>query len=172
MRIFLIGYMGCGKTTLGKSLAEELGMAFADLDDDFEARYKISIPDFFTRYGEAPFRQIEQKLLHEYIFRDDLVISTGGGTACYCNNMEVMTTHGIVVYITMTPENLAARLSASGRRRPMLKINQDKSLLDHIRSHLSQRETFYRDAHIIYDGTNPETGELAALIRQHALFIP
>jgi shikimate kinase len=172
MRIFLVGYMGCGKTTLGKSLAEELGFKYTDLDADFEERYKISITDFFSRYGESLFRQIEQKLLHKYLASDDLVISTGGGTACHFDNMEFMLQHGITVYLLMNPEQLAARLSISGRKRPMLHLKQGEELVNHISEHLAQREIFYSKSHIIYDGTNPSAGDLAEMIRSHALLIP
>lgn len=172
MRIFLVGYMGCGKTTLGKSLADQLGYNYADLDTNFEERYKISVADFFSRYGEPLFRQIEQKLLHGYLAYDDLVISTGGGTACYFDNMEFMLQHGITVYLLMNPEQLAARLSVSGRKRPLLQLKQGEELVNHISGHLAQREVFYRKSHIIYDGTNPSAGDLAEMIRNHALLIP
>jgi shikimate kinase len=172
MRIFLVGYMGCGKTTLGRSLAEELGLQYADLDEDFEERYKISINDFFARYGEAPFRQIEQKLLLEYLTIDDLIVATGGGTACQFNSMEIMLQHGITVYIAMSPDQLAERLLFSGKKRPMLQLKQGKELVNHITEHLAHREVFYRKAHIIYDGSTPKAKELAELIRKHALLIP
>jgi len=172
MRIFLVGYMGCGKTTLGKSLAEQLRFNYADIDVDFEERYKISITDFFSRYGEPLFRQIEQKLLHEYLASDDLVIATGGGTACHLDNMGFMLQHGITVYISMNPEQLAARLSVSGRKRPLLHLKQGEELVNHISEHLAQREFFYRKSHIIYDGTNAKASDLAEMIRSHALLIP
>lgn len=172
MRIFLVGYMGCGKTTLGKSLADQLGYNYADLDTDFEERYKISILNFFSRYGESLFRQIEQKLLHEYLASDDLVVATGGGTACHFDNMEFMLQHGITVYISLNPGQLAARLSVSGRKRPLLHLKQGVELVDHISGHLAQREFFYKRSHIIYDGTNPSADELADMIRSHALLIP
>lgn len=171
MRIFLIGYMGSGKTTLGRILADRFGYRFIDLDEDFENRYKISIQDFFARYGESPFRLLEQKLLHEYI-DDDVVISTGGGTPCFNDNIDFMLKHGITVYLEMTPGELSERLSASARKRPLLMMKQGDDLQQHISEHLAMREIFYRKAHIIAKGVQPDAGDLAEIIRHHALFIP
>ncbi|HOW31950.1 MAG TPA: shikimate kinase, partial [Bacteroidales bacterium] len=172
MRIFLIGYMGSGKTTLGRSLSAILGYRITDLDEEFESRYKVSIQDFFSRYGEAPFRQLEQKLLIEYIDDEDVVISTGGGTPCYANNMDLMLKHGITVYLKMNPQELTERLSVSVRKRPLIMMKQGEDLFAHVSNHLMQRENYYNRAHIIMNGSHPDARRLAQEIRSHALFIP
>ncbi|HNX44271.1 MAG TPA: shikimate kinase [Bacteroidales bacterium] len=172
MRVFLIGYMGCGKTTLGKSLSELLNIPFIDLDEDFEARYRITIADFFLKYGEASFRRIEQNLLHEYMTSDDRVISTGGGTPCFFDNMDQMLKHGITVYLEMLPAELEQRLAVSIRKRPLLHLKKDEILLDFITQHLSQREVFYRQAHMVVRVPVSNTEALVGEIRRHALFTP
>ena len=87
MRIYLIGYMASGKSNLGQLLAEKLGYSFIDLDYLFEERFRISVLDFFEKYDEDGFRKIERSILHETLEQDDVVISTGGGTPCFFDNM-------------------------------------------------------------------------------------
>lgn len=172
MRVFLIGYMGCGKTTMGKSISEFLSIPFMDLDQDFETRYKITIADFFLKYGEVAFRRIEQKLLHEYMASGDMVISTGGGTPCFFDNMDQMLKHGITVYLEMSPVELEERLAVSIHKRPLLHLKPDEILLDYITQHLSQREVFYRQAHMVVRVSLMDPEALASEIRRHALFTP
>jgi shikimate kinase len=108
--------MGCGKSTFGPRLAEFLALPFYDLDITFEERYRISIHDFFTKYGEKHFREIEHILLKEITKKEDFVLATGGGTPCFFNNMDFMNTHGISVYMKLTPESLVNRLKQSPKK--------------------------------------------------------
>jgi len=121
MKIYLIGYMASGKTRLGNQLAELTGYRFMDLDEVFEERYRLSVFDFFEKYGEAAFRQIEQKLLVETEKLDRTVIATGGGTPCFFGNMDFIKRHGISIYIRMTVPELAERLQQVKKKRPLLK---------------------------------------------------
>lgn len=154
MQLFLTGYMGSGKSTLGRRLARRLDMAFLDLDDYFEQKYKTSISLFFERFGEVSFRQLEHETLLEAISEhDNTVISTGGGTPCYFNNMELMNRHGFTIYLRLAPGVLASRLSNSPFRykRPMLKGLNRQDLLQTVSEHLAERESFYNQSKLIVD---------------------
>ena len=108
MRIYLIGYMYSGKTTVGHKLAVQMGYRWLDLDQMLENTFHTTIPIFFKRYGEEAFRKIEQKLLHSTADLDNVVISTGGGTPCYFDNMQWINQHGISVYFDVTVETLTS----------------------------------------------------------------
>ncbi|MDZ7744016.1 MAG: shikimate kinase [Bacteroidota bacterium] len=117
MRIFLTGYMYSGKTTIGKKVARKLELPFYDLDDYFEIKYKISVTQFFEKYSEELFRKLETETLAELIRQEDnVLISTGGGTACFNHNMELMNASGLTVYVEMSPKSVFARMQASKRK--------------------------------------------------------
>lgn len=105
-KIFLIGYMGSGKSTAGKKLAAELGYAFIDLDHFLEKEYQQTIPEIFAARGEAEFRNMEHNTLKKVLEKSDVVISAGGGTPCYFNNMELMNNNGITIYLKMSVDAL------------------------------------------------------------------
>src|SRR5690554_5919230 len=109
-RVFLIGYMGSGKTTVGKKLAQSLSLSFIDLDDFIQNKYRKTIADIFADLGEEGFRKIESKALREVSEIEDVVISTGGGAPCFYDNIEVMNNAGVTVYIEVDPQELASRL--------------------------------------------------------------
>ena len=143
MLIFLVGYMGCGKTTFGRELANKLDWQFADLDELIEERYKISINDFFLKYGEENFRRIENMMLREQLSRHKIIISTGGGTPCFYNNMELMNRHGVTIFLNTPVSVIVERLINGKRKRPLimgLKINE---LTFKINQHLVQRIAYY-----------------------------
>ncbi len=148
MLIFLVGYMGCGKTTFGRQLASELGWQFADLDELIEERYKISITDFFEKYGEDNFRRIENMMLREVLSWKDSVISTGGGTPCYYNNMELMNGFGVTVFLDTSIPTLVERLIHGKRKRPLLNGVGVEELNLKINNHLSQRRFYYEQAQL------------------------
>ena len=126
--VYLIGYMGAGKSTAGKQLARLLGYSFIDLDRAFEESYRISIMDFFEKYDEAAFRVLERKLLETTFSLESHVISTGGGTACYSDNIHLINQHGISVYIQMHPDSLFSRLKNAKRPRPRISALNDDEL--------------------------------------------
>lgn len=158
MKIYLIGYMGCGKSTFGKSIAEALGLEWVDLDMEFESRYKISIQDFFSKYGESAFRELEHKLLLEFSKIPDQVISTGGGLPCYFENMQLMNQTGITVYLKADADLIITRLKHTGNMRPLFRSMEGENLHENITTHITSREKFYNRAQIIVDAanTNPE----------------
>jgi shikimate kinase len=167
MRIFLVGYMGCGKTTVGRQLAKLLNYAHLDLDVLFEAEYKITIADFFKKYDEIAFRKIEHQLLLSTFNLENHVISTGGGTPCFFNNMDLINQHGISVYIKMHPKSLFFRLLNSKRTRPLTSGLDEVSLLKSIEEKLAKRETFYNQAQIIVKGEDIDVAALVRILKSH-----
>ncbi len=150
--IFLIGFMGCGKTTLGKKTATVMDQPFLDLDELVTQRIGMSIPEYFSKYGEHAFREQERKALHELAHLDNGIVATGGGAPCYNDNMEWMNTKGITVYLKMSAEALFSRLSQKERQtRPLLKEKNDEQLLTFIKTKLLEREPYYSLAQITLD---------------------
>ena len=120
-RVFLVGYMGVGKTTIGKILSKELDVEFIDLDKYIENRYRKTIQEIFSEKGEDKFRIIEREMLREVSTFQNVLISTGGGTPCFFDNMEVMNRRGITVYVKASVEQLVSRLVASKNVRPIIR---------------------------------------------------
>lgn len=150
-RIILIGYMGAGKTTLGKVLARELGLEFIDLDWYIERRFHQTVSQLFATRGEEGFRQIEQNLLHEVAEFENVVISAGGGTPCFFDNMEYMNRQGLTVYLKASPETLRTHLRMGKQKRPLIAQKNDEELDAFIRESLDKREPYYTQAHLIFD---------------------
>jgi shikimate kinase len=149
-RIILIGYMGAGKTTIGKVLAKELGMQFYDLDWYIEGRMHKTIPQIFAERGEEGFRQIEHNMLHEVAEFEDVIISCGGGTPCFFDNIDYLNQQGDVVYLKVEPETLYKHLKMGKVERPLLKGKSEEELIAFIREQLEKREPFYTKArHIL-----------------------
>lgn len=149
-RIYLIGYMGAGKTTLGKKLAKVVDANFIDLDKFIECKYHKTVPDIFEEHGEEGFRLIEQSALLEVSEIENVIISTGGGAPCFFDNMKVMNDSGLTIYIKATPEELASRLRASKTVRPIVASKADDELIPFIAKHLTEREEFYNQAKVSF----------------------
>jgi len=151
-RIFLIGFMGCGKTTLGRKLASRLGYDFMDLDHVLEAQAGMTIADYFTHHGEDAFRKLESEVLKKTNYPENSVISTGGGLPCFFNNMDWMNEHGKTIYIKLSPKALATRLENEKTHRPLLREKHGEALVTFINEKLEERDKFYGMANIIADG--------------------
>lgn len=151
--IFLIGYMGSGKTTLGRSLAKRLGAEFIDLDIFIEKRYHSSVREIFDKKGEEFFRKIERNMLHEISDFQNVILACGGGTPCHFDNMDFMNIHGLTVYLNASPETLFKRLSVTSakEKRPLLAGKNDEELKQFITDALRVREPFYTKAAISFD---------------------
>ncbi len=138
-RIFLIGYMGAGKTTLGKAFSRELGLTFIDLDWYIEERFHKTVQQLFSERGEQGFRELEQKMLHEVAEFEDVVISAGGGTPCFFDNMDYMNACGDTVFLQVEPEVLFHRLKVAKQQRPLLANKSDEELMNFICEALQKR---------------------------------
>ena len=150
-RIILIGYMGSGKTTVGKALSKETGMMFYDLDWYIESRMRKTVSQIFAEKGEESFRKIEYNMLHEVAEFEDVIISCGGGTPCFFDNMDYLNQQGDVVYLKATPETLHKHLLMAKIERPLLKGKNTEELIAYITEHLEQREPFYQKARYTLD---------------------
>ncbi|MDR1623787.1 MAG: shikimate kinase [Tannerellaceae bacterium] len=150
-RIYLIGYMGAGKTTVGKELARQMNLSFIDLDHYIEARYHKTVRRLFEEKGEAVFRDIECKLLREAGMIEDVVISTGGGTPCFFDNMSYMNQTGTTVYLKTSSAELAKRLELVKHTRPVLKGLFGENLKQFITDNLEKRDLWYKQALVIFD---------------------
>lgn len=150
-RIFLIGYMGAGKTTAGRELAKELGLDFIDLDHFIQARFQKTVGQIFQEVGEEEFRKIESNILKEIGEFENIVISTGGGTPCFFDNIDYMNRVGTTVYLKATPEALAERLNTCKEKRPLIKDKDEEELYSFVIESLAKREPFYSKAKIIFE---------------------
>ena len=165
-RIFLIGYMGSGKTTVGQLLATRLGYNFIDMDTYIEEKQFKSVHQIFVELGEAKFRLLEQHCLHEIADFDHVIISTGGGAPCFFDNMNYMNEHGISIYLKLSPEQLAVRLGDSHtNKRPLLAERKGEELLRFIREGLELREPYYSQASFCV------TGDVESSIAQICNFV-
>ena len=150
-RIILIGYMGSGKTTVGRALAKELDMPFYDLDWYIESRMRKKVSQIFAEQGEEGFRRIERNMLHEVAEFENVVISCGGGTPCFFDNMEYMNSQSQVVWLKASPEVLHKHLLMGKGDRPLLKGKTPDELIAFIREQLQYREQFYSKARYTLD---------------------
>ena len=155
MKYYVVGYMYSGKTTFGRRLAQEKGLDFLDLDRAFEQRYHYTVPRFFDAFGEQAFRRLETQMLHSTADLDNVVVSCGGGTPCYGDNMDFILAHGTAIYLRMSVDDLVARALRSRNPRPKLHGLPEDVLRSEIETQLKEREPFYAKAPIVLDGTNP-----------------
>lgn len=164
-KIFLIGFMGSGKTTAGRKLASRLKWSFADLDELIEKNNGMSVAEIFSKRGEEWFRTAESEALRELGNSRNTVISTGGGTPCFFGNMEFMIKNGLTVYLKLTPEKLGRRLSGSTAGRPLLKDIGKKELPEYIAALLAERDPWYSKAEIITEIEGENISALLSLIK-------
>ena len=163
--IYVIGFMGSGKSTAGKKLAASLGWSFIDLDRKIEELAGKTIPQIFSSDGEQAFRKLESDVLRSINSLEDTIVSTGGGTPCHGNNMDYMLESGLTVYLKMTPEQLTYRLLESTGERPLIKNISDEQLPEFIEKILTVREKWYSRADIIIEGINLDINRLISLIK-------
>ena len=158
--IVLVGFMGCGKSTLGKKIANKLGKTFVDMDAEIEKQEKVTISQIFETKGEAYFRQLEHDYLKSLVVKNNLVISTGGGTPCFFNNIEIINAIGKSVYIQLSPEALKNRLQNETNKRPLIANLSGIQLLEFITIKLKEREQYYLQSQIIFNASTTEESTL------------
>ena len=145
-RVYLIGYMGSGKTTLGKAFAQAAHLQFIDLVWYIEERMHKAIKDLFAERGEEGFRQVERNMLHEAGEFENVVIAAGGGTPCFFDNIDYMNRTGDTVFLNASFEALFRRLKVAKSKRPLLSGKTDEELKEVIRNGLAERMAFYGKA--------------------------
>lgn len=166
-RIFLVGYMGTGKSTVGKQLARELGLRFIDLDQHISEAERKTIGELFRSQGESGFRGLERKYLRKLDeTAEPFVCATGGGTPCFYDNMVWMNKTGISVYLEMDVASLAYRLRHAKTERPILKSIQDPNLEAFIAQHLEERRADYEEAHIRFPALGFDKRKLKRLVAE------
>ncbi len=164
MRIFLVGFMGCGKSSIGERLAKKLNYTFVDLDSRLEELLGMTVSDVFAQHGEEHFRQMEKKVLHETFNLRNTVIATGGGTPCYFDNMEQMKNYGVTVYLKMSPLSLSYRLKYARKKRPLVKELKGNDLEQFVDQKLREREPVYMQSHVIIKGESAKPDQIISLL--------
>ena len=169
MRIFLIGFMGVGKTYLGKALASHLNFRFLDLDELLEAEVGQTISQIFSKTGEMEFRKLEAEHLRATAQFSNIVIATGGGTPCFLENMDWMNENGITIFLNASPELISSHLSGEKTKRPLLNGLSDGDLPRFIQKKIAERLKFYHQAQLqleILEDGDATTGEIAGYLKR------
>jgi len=167
MNIFLMGFMGCGKSTIGKKLAKLIDYDFIDFDRLIEEKVQLSINDIFKQKGERYFRELETDVLNQLNI-NNTVISLGGGTPCYNENIALINQKGLSIYLKMSKKVLAQRLVESKTKRPLIDDIKNNPVLlnDKINDLLLEREPDYLKADIIFNALNMNAKKYDLLLKQ------
>ncbi len=166
MKVFLIGYMGSGKSKTAETLAKLLKFQWVDIDSQIQIKEGRSISQIFETSGQEYFREIEKKTLHEINLSENIVVSTGGGMPCYFDNMEWMNNNGLTVYLEANAGLLFHRLASMREGRPLIEKLNDVELMEQILSHLIHRIPFYKKAKLIVGAANINVKLLAEKITE------
>lgn len=166
MKLFLIGYMGVGKSYWGRKLANYWNVHFIDLDDEIAMQEKLVITDIFQQKGEIYFRQLEQKTLQQYIQKyENFVMACGGGTPCFYDNLVKMRSVGSIVWLNPSTKILLQRLQEEQVKRPLIKDLNVQALEKFIEQQIKEREKYYNQADIIINDLGISIEELAKTIQ-------
>ena len=157
--------MGAGKTTAAKRLANRLGWEVVDTDALFEEKYRISVDDFFQKYDEPLYRKLESEILKSTESLNKTVISTGGGTACYFDNMDWMNQHGLTVFMRVSPASTVDRVLHSHHKRPLVRGKSEEELMEYVNWHYASRMPFYEQARITVKSENLDLEALLERIK-------
>jgi shikimate kinase len=154
VRLFIIGYKSSGKTTIGRKIAQKLGMDFIDLDELIEKREGKTVPELYTQNGNEEFRNMEWEALKEVVEKENIIVSTGGGAPCHCDNMNLMEKKGEVLYIELDDDTLISRLKFATKDRPIVLNKTDEELRDYVKNMRYHCEHHYRRAKYVVNGKN------------------
>ncbi len=165
-KFFIIGYMGSGKSTVGKSLSDILNYDFIDLDRLIETEYNQTIPQIFATKGEKEFRSMEHNTLKKLINKNNLIIACGGGTPCFYNNLELMNNNGNTIYLKISLDTLVKRLKTEKDSRPLIANKTDEELRKFVNRQMIKREDVYHQAQYIVKGKELNVNELAVFIKE------
>ena len=165
-KIFLTGYMGSGKSSIGKLLASQLEYNFIDLDKFIEKEYKMTIPEIFSSKGEKEFRAMEHNCLKKVVSQENTIVACGGGTPCYYGNMELMNNNGTTVYLKMSVDALVNRLLTAKDKRPLIMNKTEKELKEFVNRQLEKREDTYHKAQYIVKAKELNVNELATFVKE------
>lgn len=163
--IFLIGFMGAGKTHIGKLLSEKMNIPFFDLDEYIEGKASKSILEIFQNEGEEAFRILERKCLRDFGVIGNAVVAVGGGTPCFFDNVEWMNDQGVTIYLKASPELLAKRLASGKLHRPLIAGLSTDALIDFITTKLKERSDFYEKASVVVDQEEVEFNVVEEIYR-------
>ena len=158
--VYLTGFMGSGKTTVGKKLAAQLNYTFIDLDSYIEQQEGRSISELFNEHGENYFREVEHQCLQTLLKLEKLVVACGGGTPCFYDAMQQMNEHGITVYLQMNDLAIFNRLKQGRMQRPLIAGKSDEALRQYIDEKLKEREPLYLKAQIVVPAIDLNISEL------------
>ena len=165
MKIFLIGFMGCGKTHWGKELSKKLSIPFFDLDQKIEEQEGRSIPEIFAKEGEEYFRMVEKDVLYLLTeSHETFVMATGGGTPCFYNNIDYLKSKGTTVWINCSVDCLYSRLEKEKAKRPLISAIPVEELKSYIIKKFSNRKIFYQQAHVIIQEDDVDLPKLVGRI--------
>ncbi len=146
MRIYLIGFMGSGKSSMGKKLAARMGYSYIDLDERIELDQKQTISEIFAEKGEEAFRLLERLFLHQTFKIENIVVSTGGGAPVFFDNMEQMNTNGLCIYLQGDVDLLVSRVIRNQQQRPLIANLNQEELRGFMKEQLEIRKPFYEKA--------------------------
>tara|TARA_B110000305_G_scaffold3239_1_gene3158 strand:- start:98 stop:622 length:525 start_codon:yes stop_codon:yes gene_type:complete len=163
-RVILVGFMGSGKTTLGKKLSNSMGVKFIDSDKEIELKYKKTIGVLFGEKGETGFREIETEFIEELKNQEEFVLATGGGMPCFNHAMERLNAIGCTFYLERTSKELAHRLINAKSKRPLIDGLNDKDLLDFIVERLNDRKSFYKSANVTLNREEQNVESISKII--------
>ena len=149
MKVFLLGFMGTGKTYWGRIWATQQNLRFFDLDNEIEKHTGLTIPQIFEQHGEDYFREQERERLHSFDKEDHFILSTGGGTPCFYNNMQWMNENGLTIYLETPLAVLKERLLKEKIHRPLIKQLDGQVIERFIETSIQKRKEYYQQAHII-----------------------
>ena len=165
-RIFIIGYMCSGKSSISRKVAARLGYEPFDTDDLFEERYHICVQDFFEKYGEDYFRKFESEILKKTGEMHHVVVSTGGGTPCFFDNMQWMNENGVTIFVKTSPTTAFHRIMNAKRKRPLVYGKSEEELRQYVENHYNSRLPVYERANFTVKGENLNIDEIIDYLSQ------